>query len=74
MFETETFGLCLVRKLNWGRDRAPTGPPVATLLASSAFYEICLEICQNIGPPYICLPKTKEQKRDKSVNLKQSLE
>ena len=29
MFETETFGLCLVRKLRGGGGMTPLGPPVA---------------------------------------------
>ena len=38
---------------------------VATNTASSVIYEVCLAICQNLGPQYIRLPKTREEMRKK---------
>ena len=34
---------------------------VAINTASSVIYEVCLTICQNLGPQYIRLPKTREE-------------
>ena len=41
--------------------------------ASFVIYEVCLAICQNLGPQYICLPKAGEEMRKRFLNLKQSL-
>ena len=38
---------------------------VAINTASSVSYEVCLEICQNLGLQYICLPKTRAELREK---------
>ena len=38
---------------------------VAINTASSVIYEVCLAICQILGPQYIGLPKTKEEMREK---------
>ena len=38
---------------------------VAINTASSVIYEVCLAICQNLGPQYIRLPKTREEMRKK---------
>ena len=38
---------------------------VAINNASSVIYEVCLAICQNIGPQYIRLSKTREEMREK---------
>ena len=38
---------------------------VAINTASSVIYEVCLAICQNLGPQYIRLPKTREEMREK---------
>ena len=37
---------------------------VAINTASSVIYEVCLAICQNLGPQF-CLPKTREEIRKK---------
>ena len=38
---------------------------VAINTVSSVIYEVCLAICQNLGPQYIRLPKTREEMREK---------
>ena len=38
---------------------------VAINTTSPVIYEVCLAICQNLGPQYICLPKTREGMREK---------
>ena len=38
---------------------------VAINTASSVIHEVCLAICQNLGPQYIRLPKTREKMREK---------
>ena len=46
MFETETVGPCLVRKLKWGvavgGDHGPTGPLVATLVICDLIFSLFL--------------------------------
>ena len=42
----------------------PNNFGVAISTASSVIYEVCLTVCQNLGPQYIRLPKTKEGMRE----------
>ena len=43
---------------------------VAISNASSVIYEVCLAICQNLGPQYIRLPETREEMREKVSEFK----
>ena len=38
---------------------------VAINTASSVIYDVCLAICQNLGPQYIRLLKTRKEMREK---------
>ena len=42
----------------------PNNFGVALSTVSSVIYEVCLTVCQNLGPQYIRLPKTKEGMRE----------